>query len=256
MFIFPMAGASSRFTKVGYKKPKYLLAAGQKTLFEHSISGFSKFFGKERFLFICLKGVFDDKGKLETLCEQQGLSKHDVIIIELDQPTDGQATTVYQGLKISGIEDSEPITIFNIDTVYSGFDHATFVSSQQCDGYLDVVEVPGDNWSFVLPKGPAQNSGQVLKVTEKERISDLCSTGLYYFKSCRMFKSLFEERLTTATDKLQGNERYIAPLYNLIIEKNGIVNYRKINSNQIQLAGTPEEYGQFVTLNGWQIEGP
>ncbi|EKO3985769.1 capsular biosynthesis protein, partial [Vibrio fluvialis] len=42
MIMIPMAGMSSRFFKAGYSKPKYMLEAKGKTLFEHSVLSFEK----------------------------------------------------------------------------------------------------------------------------------------------------------------------------------------------------------------------
>ena len=58
MIVIPMAGMSSRFFKAGYDKPKYMLTAHEKTLFEHSVNSFEKYFSKEDFLFI-VRDVFE-----------------------------------------------------------------------------------------------------------------------------------------------------------------------------------------------------
>lgn len=54
MIVIPMAGLSSRFKNAGYTKPKYMLEAHGKTLFNHSVSSFQKYFSSEKFLFIAL----------------------------------------------------------------------------------------------------------------------------------------------------------------------------------------------------------
>ena len=40
MIVIPMAGLSSRFTKAGYTKPKYMLPLAGKSVFAHSIESF------------------------------------------------------------------------------------------------------------------------------------------------------------------------------------------------------------------------
>ena len=52
MIVIPMAGLSSRFTKAGYDKPKYMLEAFGRSLFWHAVSSFSNYFDSEDFLFI------------------------------------------------------------------------------------------------------------------------------------------------------------------------------------------------------------
>ncbi|TOM80696.1 capsular biosynthesis protein, partial [Vibrio parahaemolyticus] len=60
MIIIPMAGMSSRFFKAGYDKPKYMLEAHGKTLFEHSVESFEALFLDTKFLFI-VKDVYNTK---------------------------------------------------------------------------------------------------------------------------------------------------------------------------------------------------
>ncbi|QCO55510.1 capsular biosynthesis protein [Pseudorhodobacter turbinis] len=255
MFVFPMAGLSSRFTKAGYKKPKYMLDAGGMTLFEHSIAGFSAYFKTEPFLFISLKGVVDPTFIREK-CRRQGLPDDHIIIAELDAPTDGQATTVASGLADIGVAEAEPLTIFNIDTIYSSFQHPVLPDAPDVAGYLDVFEGPGEHWSFVRPQHPDEQFGRAVEVTEKRRISNLCSTGLYHFRSAGLFQQEFAAIRDVPASDLQGNERYIAPFYDRMIKNGKQVFYRVIDPQSVQFSGTPDEYAQFVAQNGWEAERP
>ena len=81
------------------------------------------------------------------------------------------------------------------------------------DGYLEVFEGEGDNWSFVMPKG----IDDVAKTTQKDRISSLCSSGLYYFNHASDFMTIFKKSFKT--NKKDKGEFYIAPLYNELISQ-------------------------------------
>ena len=81
---------------------------------------------------------------------------------------------------------------------------------------------------------------QVLKTTEKERISDLCSNGLYYFKSFMLYKKYVEEEVKN----YKNQEIYIAPLYNQYIRDEKIIQYNLVELRDIQFCGTPLEYKQ------------
>jgi hypothetical protein len=245
MFLFPMAGLSSRFTAAGFAQPKYMLRAGDRSLFEHSISGFSAYYENTPFLFIYLADVVDPSFILEG-CERRGLPLANVRLAGLPAPTDGQAATVAQGLAIAGIDRCEPITIFNIDTMYRTFRQPQFALDPSVDGYLDVFHAQGDHWSFVRPVGEGREQGFACEVTEKRRISDLCSTGLYHFREAGLFLDAFEEIKGVALDHLPGRERYIAPLYNQLIEKGRKVGYRVIPGQDVRFSGTPAEYCDFV----------
>ena len=110
-----------------------------------------------------------------------------------------------------------------------------------CDGYLEVFKGEGEHWSFALAE---ENSKKVIRTTEKERISDLCSDGLYYFKK----KSVFEKLFLSAKEnqKTTKNEYYIAPLYNDLIEAGSVVFYDLIENERILFCGTPDEYQQLL----------
>ena len=91
---------------------------------------------------------------------------------------------------------------------------------------------------FVVP-GPDHSA---IRVTEKERVSDFCSTGLYFFRRALDFDQAFEQTLDMDLSKLQGGERYVAPLYNALIAKNMSVKYHLVVSEGVTFCGTPDEY--------------
>jgi hypothetical protein len=83
---------------------------------------------------------------------------------------------------------------------------------------------------------------RVAEVTEKIRISDLCSTGLYYFRSTGMFFDLYAGIAGRDPATLQGGERYIAPLYNTAIREGRDIRYALIGRDEVRFCGTPDEY--------------
>ena len=64
MIVFPMAGLSSRFTKAGYDRPKWMLPLAGRPLLDWSLLGFSEMFESETFLLIHL----DRPGVTEFVC--------------------------------------------------------------------------------------------------------------------------------------------------------------------------------------------
>ncbi len=229
MIIIPMVGKSSRFFSAGYKEPKYQLNINGESVFSLAVKSFSKYFESEKFLFI-VRPDFDAEAFVSL--ELQRLNVKDFRVHVLDEETMGQAETVYLGMK--GFDGSEPIYIFNIDTFRYGFSKPDV--ARDCDGYLEVFKGEGDHWSFIQ----VNDSGRVMKTTEKERISDLCSDGLYYFKR----KSDFDRAYLSAkssNDTVKG-AFYIAPLYNQLIQEGLLIGYDLIDAKEIGFCGTPSEY--------------
>jgi hypothetical protein len=231
-----MAGSSRRFFAEGWPRPKYELPLGGRTLFELSVGSFARYFGSELFVFVTRKDlgarafVLDACGRLGILNAR---------VVELEAPTRGQAETVAAGLKeLRALERSAPLTIFNIDTVRPAFVHPP--GFEHWDGYLEVFRGDGSQWSFVEPV--ARDTTAVRRTTEKLRISDLCSTGLYHFRRTEDFERAFRRALLDP-DYLQAwHEFYVAPLYNSLIAEGLDVHYHLVERKEVIFAGTPSEY--------------
>jgi dTDP-glucose pyrophosphorylase len=239
MIVIPMAGLSNRFRIEGYSLPKFMLQLNGNSLFYHSVYSFRKYFEKEFFLFISLNvdGVQDF---LQREIELLGIANFEIVF--LDFPTKGQAETVYKGLKYSSVVISESLIIFNIDTFRIDLDIPARL--KHFDGYLEVFNGSGDNWSYV--KIDNNDSQRVIKTAEKLPISDLCCTGLYYFNRVGLFFEAFE--FNREMGLFEKGELYIAPLYNYLIDKKYMISYNLIDRSDVIFCGTPLEYEQL--LNG------
>ncbi|ETT01309.1 glycosyltransferase family 2 protein [Providencia alcalifaciens] len=245
MIIIPMAGMSSRFFSAGFKKPKYMLEAHGKTLFEHSVNSFKNYFSTEFFLFI-IRDIFDTEHFIKEKIKLLGIRNYHIEILPYE--TKGQAETVAIGLnqlEKKGINYSGSITIFNIDSFRFNFLYPDI--STDCDGYLEVFIGKGENWSFAKPKSATSN--EIIETAEKKAISNLCSTGLYFFKEKSFFLDSFYEYSEKPLNQWDKGELYIAPLYNMMIEKGLTVKYNLINLSEIIFCGTPTEYNEFLKLD-------
>lgn len=237
MIVIPMAGLSRRFSQAGYTLPKYQLPVPGGTLFGRTVRSFEAQFDTDLFVF-AYRDVSDTREFLERECQHLGIRYFR--LQEIRQETEGQAHTV--DLALSGLpaEDGDRVVIFNIDTIRDGWRAPKFPDGETPDGYLEVVRAEGDSWSFVDP-GPGQT---VRRTTEKERVSELCSTGLYEFRSPEMFRMAFEE--ARARDQRVKGEYYVAPLYNILIQNGLDIRYYEINPSDVTFSGVPAEYEALV----------
>ncbi|ARJ56004.1 glycosyltransferase family 2 protein [Campylobacter cuniculorum] len=235
IIIFPMAGLSSRFAKAGYHKPKYMLDLNGTSVFSKAVLSFKKYFNHFKILFI-YRNIENSKEFIKRECEKMQLEFYECV--ELEKETKGQAHTVMLGLQKAKIKADESLLIFNIDTFRPNFSLPPNLDI--FDGYLEVFEGEGEQWSFVL----ADKNGRVLRTTEKERISNLCSSGIYYFKKAKDFKEVFLE--LQSKDERIKDEFYIAPMYNVLIKKGAFIGFVKINLDEIIFCGTPLEYEHLI----------
>lgn len=229
MIVIPMVGLSSRFFKAGFTKPKFQLELAGESVFSRAVKSFEEYFKSDSFTFVTRQD-YDTPAFVESELKRLGVADYRVVALPGD--TRGQAETVSLGL--GDTPDNEPLYIFNIDTFRYGYRKPAFV--EDCDGYLEVFEGEGDHWSFV-DAGP---NGDVTRTTEKERISNLCSDGLYYFKRRGDFEATLAEAINTQ-ETVKG-EFYIAPLYNRLIGRGARIKYDLIGPADIDFCGTPDEF--------------
>ena len=238
MIVLPMAGLSSRFFKAGYRVPKYMLDLHGAPVFDHALGSFAGLFGQERFVIIC-RDIADTPAFVRARAAALGVDPDQLDLVVLERETAGQAETVAVGLRAAGVVGAAPITIFNIDTFRPGFAHPDSFDVAAVDGYLEVFTAQGDHWSFVRA---CEGTDRVVEVAEKRRISDLCSDGLYHFRSAAGYLELFAEVENRDPASLQGGEYYVAPLYNSAIARGADIRHVPVPAAHIRFCGTPEEY--------------
>lgn len=151
--------------------------------------------------------------------------------------TDGLATTCM--CAIPKCNTHNPILIYNIDTYVELYEMK--YADISGEGHIPCFHADGDHWSFVK----LNDEGKVIEVREKKRISDNCTLGAYYFSSAQLYKELYEEYYSDDS-KLEKNEKYIAPLYNYMIEKGMTVTISIVNNKKVHVWGTPEELQLFL----------
>lgn len=237
MIVIPMLGRSSRFFDAGYTQPKYQLPLGGETVFAKSVRSFEAHFSDQPFLFL----VRNDHDAMSFVAREVArLGIHDYRLIRFDQETRGQADSVWLGTRDYG--DDQSIVVFNIDTIRHGF---TWPSAADFgDAFLEVFHADGDGWSFAEPG----RDGTVVRTTEKERISDLCSNGLYGFARLGDFRDAFS-RYVAAGRQVRG-ELFIAPLYNELIAQGKRVRYHLIDAELIEHCGVPVDYDALLRRHG------
>lgn len=213
-----------------------MLQAHGKSLFDFAVLSFARYFDNEKFVFI-VRPDYETPEFVTRSCKNLGIANYEVVI--LNHETRGQAETVFLGLQ--NMQQSSPITVFNIDTFRFGFAQPDWLS--QCDGYLEVFKGDGDNWSYAKPK--SVDSNQVVETAEKNPISDLCSTGLYYFAKLQQFNEAFAIEADKCTSQWQKGELYIAPMYNTLIQQGLDIRYNLIERDDVFFCGVPQEYDDF-----------
>jgi dTDP-glucose pyrophosphorylase len=233
--IITMAGLGSRFHKAGYNCPKYMIEAKGKTLFDWSMDSLIGYNNNvSRYVFVVR--AEDNAGDfIREHCAGYGIN--DVKIVEIDHMTDGQATTCMLALQYCNPDDA--IMVYNIDTYVEPYEMR--YENILGDGHIPCFHAAGDHWSFAR----LDDRGNVVEVREKVRISDNCTLGAYYFSSASLYENLYEEYYAD-NSRVEKNEKYIAPLYNFMIEKGMSVTISIVDAEKVHVLGTPEELQVFL----------
>jgi dTDP-glucose pyrophosphorylase len=239
ILVLPMAGRGSRFSNVGYSTPKPLIEVNGFPMIYHA---FQSFKGVEftKIIFITLR-EHEARFKVSEILRSQVVKNFE--IVELEEVTEGQLCTVLAAKEF--LRKGESLLIAASDSfVESNIDED--IKKTDLDGLISVINLPGDQWSFAK----TDEKGRVIEVSEKVRISDNASTGIYYFKDAGLFLEEAETMIRNK-EKTRG-EYYIMPLYNKLIAKGYNIGVSLAKS--MWDMGTPEAKSKFEEyLNGTKI---
>lgn len=231
-----MAGLGSRFAKAGFTRPKYEVEALGIPLFDWSMLSLDAF--REagwRFHFAVRSGL----GAPDYIRRRANvLGLGEVVVLPIDEVTDGQATTAL--LLADSAPKDAPFAIYNIDTFVAP---GAMVppAAQNCAGWVPCFPAPGDGWSFAR----TDPQGKVVEVREKQRISDHATVGLYWFDSCERYVEAYHAYYGVAGREEKG-ERYVAPLYNHLIADAAPVRIEQLALKDVGMLGTPEQVAAFI----------
>lgn len=237
--VITMGGLGSRFRRAGYTVPKFMIEAKGKTLFEWSMISLEGYRDRtDKFIFIAMKDEENDvEAFIRDSCSKLNIREPKVIL--LDYLTDGQATTAMLAEKYWDKDNA--LLIYNIDT----YVEAGQMNSGELkgDGFIPCFKAEGDHWSFVR----LDDKGRVVEIKEKKRISDHCTLGAYYFKTCGLYEDLYNEYYKYSDKReLVNGEKYVAPLYDFLLSKGGEIYISDVPSDKVHVLGTPEELDLFI----------
>lgn len=232
-----MAGFGSRFAKAGYTQPKYRIEALGLPLFDWSMLGLQGFKDAGWRFSFAVRRADDAAGFIRERCD--GLGIRIERLLELDAPTDGQATTAL--MLAQGCAADLPFAVFNIDTFVRPDLVRPALIPEGCDGWVPCFPGLGEGWSFArLDEG-----GRVVELREKTRISPHATVGLYWFRSAPAYADAYAAYFGAGGREEKG-ERYIAPLYNQLIARGGEVRIAQLGLDDVGLLGTPAQVEEFV----------
>ena len=228
--VIPMAGLGSRFANVGYKLPKPLIDVNGKPMIQVVVENMNI---NAHYIFIAMKKHVEEYDVENTIKE---VTCGNYTIHTIDELTEGSACTV---LKVRDIIDNDnPMMLANSDQYLEWDPYEFLVGTQGVDGLISCFEADHPKWSYAK----TDSNGKVTEVAEKKVISNLATTGLYYFAKGSQFVMSADAMI--AKNIRTNNEFYNAPIYNELIEEGGNIGVHMCS--KMWGVGTPEDLEVFL----------
>lgn len=227
-----MAGRGQRFAKEGWELPKPLISIEGKPMFWWALQSL-KDVAIDKLIVIALQ-EHEDQYNISKLLQEYAPTGTQLRIIP--EVTEGQLCTVLTAE--ADFAQSKSILVIPSDTlIESPLGNKDQLFDASVDGIISVFDLPGDHWSFAR----VDEEGRVIEVKEKERISNLASTGVYFFRDIPEFLSL-SKRMITSRELTKG-EFYIMPVYQKMLNLGK--NIRVATAEKMWDMGTPAAKKEF-----------
>lgn len=226
--VIPMAGLGTRFTNEGFDLPKPLIETTGKTLIEHSVSTLGV---HGKYIFITRK--YDNPEHNRLLTKRLKEIQPDCIEIQLDKPTRGATETVLAAKE--HIDNNEPLIVTNCDQItdWDAYKFNEFISNPNIEGVVVTYPSTNPKNSFAIVE-----DDQVVKLVEKQVVSDIALIGVHYWKEGCMFVKTAEMLLEDFESEGRP-ECYISETYNYLISTGAKVKNYPISANEYIPLGTP-----------------
>jgi dTDP-glucose pyrophosphorylase len=229
-----MAGAGSRFAKVGYLKPKPFIDVLGKPMICHVLDNLNM----KNAHFILLARKEHCEAEFDTV--KLISSSYDCEFQFVEKLTEGAACTVLHAHRM--INNNDPLLIANSDQIIDmKIEH--FLSdceNRMLDGSVLCFEDDDPKWSYAK----IDDTGLITQIMEKKVISRNATVGIYYFHEGSEFVS-------NAIDMIVRNERvnnefYVAPVYNYGIKNGDRFGIYNMDKHKMHGIGTPEDLDLYI----------
>ena len=235
------AGEGERFSNLGLKTPKPLLKLMGYTMLERSLFSLDIIKGDQ--LIIITQKKHKVKKHLSSKIKNL-FPWVKIIWVELAYLTTGQLSTVLTAKKY--FNPKSAIAIFNCDTFFKANTLNSMLSDKSIDAIVPCGKFKGTSWSFFK----IDRNFNLIKATEKIKISPWASVGLYYFKNQSLFLKIANRCLCSPLPP-GFLEYYVSILYGEYLKKNSVI---KICSVELFLPfGTMEQVTEYWDINRRQF---
>lgn len=230
--LIPMAGSGTRFREKGYMLPKPLIPVHGKPMIQIVTDSIGI---DGHYIFLAQKShceSYDMVGKLSSIV---GSSR----VIQVNGLTEGACCTTL--LASDYIDNDRELLMANSDQYIEWFpkDFYSKIDTEEMDACILTFNACEEKWSYAQ----CDNTGRVVRVAEKEVISDKATVGIYWWRHGRDYVR-FAKQMIEKDIRVNG-EYYVCPVFNEAIAaglKVGIYDVLHMSG-----LGTPEDLEKFLS---------
>jgi len=240
--LIPLAGKGSRFTKLGYKKPKPLIEVSGKPMIIQATNSLPY---SENLIFVILK----DHLKYYSLDKILKSEFTNAKVVTIDEVTKGQAITCSLGLKGIDINSSLLIAATDNSMIYDHKQYQKLIEHENADAIVFTFRhhISSKNNPHMYGWVRTDDKCNAIKISVKNPISekpfkDHAIVGSFWFKKVQYFNNgldrLIKKNITI------NNEYYVDSLINELISIG--LKVKILEVNDYICWGTPDDYQTFI----------
>ena len=240
--LVPLAGNGSRFSTLGYKKPKPLLEVSGKPMVIQAANSLPQ---SQKLIFVALKEHLKNYPLKKVLKDEFTNPK----IVSLEGATQGQAITCFLGLKDEDINSSLLIAATDNSIMYDQNKYQKLIEDKNVDAIIftfrNHVSSKSNPQMYGWVKTDYKNkaTGVSVKVPISKKIcKDHAIVGTFWFKKVQFFY-LGLKKLIDKNVKI-NNEYYVDSLMGELINLG--LNVKVFEVDNYLCWGTPNDYETFI----------
>jgi len=232
--IIPMSGQGSRFKNAGYTFPKPLIEVRGKPMIQVVVDNLNCDPNYCKFIYIVQESHYNDYNLKYLL----NLMTPGCEIVRTSSMTEGSTCSVLLAREF--IDNDTPLLMANSDQFLEWNNHEFIYGmiSSGVDGGISTFNAIHPKWSFAK----IDNDGFVTEVAEKKPISDIATTGIYYWKKGSDFVK-YADQMISKNIRTNG-EFYICPVFNEAIADGKKI--RVSHCKKMWGVGVPEDLETFL----------
>lgn len=232
--IIPMSGQGSRFKTAGYTFPKPLIEVHGKPMIQVVVDNLNCDPKCCKFIYIVQESHYIEYNLKYLL----NLITPGCEIVRTSGMTEGSTCSVLLAREF--IDNDTPLMMANSDQFLEWNNHEFIYSmvSSGVDGGISTFTATHPKWSFAK----VDDKGFVTEVAEKKPISDIATTGIYYWKNGSDFVKYADQMI--AKNIRTNGEFYICPVFNEAIADGKKI--RVSSCKRMWGIGIPEDLRTFL----------